>query len=252
MGRIVAIGGGSIGFEGPPQTTKIDKEIIRLTKKKKPRLLFIPTASGDAPGYVDIVHKHFGKRLGCVVDELLLTKKPTKKLIREKILWADIIYVGGGNTLRMMNAWRRLGVDKLLRQAHKKGTVLCGLSAGANCWFTLSNSDSLSFTSKTKKLIRVTGLGLHDLLFCPHYDGEKRRRPGLEKMMKKTSRVAAIACDNCTALEIVDDKWRILSTKRGANAYKVYWRRKKYYEERLPANKWFPLEALKKDFSTEK
>jgi dipeptidase E len=45
---IVAIGGGEIRTRG---TAPIDREIVRLAKKKNPRLLFIPTASADSDGY---------------------------------------------------------------------------------------------------------------------------------------------------------------------------------------------------------
>lgn len=137
MKKLVAIGGGEIGQSGyPVETTKIDKEIIRLTGKRNPRLLFIPTASSDSKSYFEAVKKHFGKRLGCKTDVLYLIKeKPTRKEIEEKILNSDMIYVGGGNTLKMMKVWRKTGVDKVLKQAYNKGVVLSGLSAGSICWF---------------------------------------------------------------------------------------------------------------------
>ena len=72
MKKIVAIGGGKIGQPGyPVETTKIDKEIIRLTGEKNPRLLFIPTASSDSEPYFKVVKKHFGKKLGCKTDVLI-------------------------------------------------------------------------------------------------------------------------------------------------------------------------------------
>ena len=128
MGRIVAIGGGEIGRPGyPVETTKIDKEIISLTGKNKPKLLFIPTASSDSESYYDTVRKHFGIRLGCKTDVLYLLKE---KINENKILNSDIIYVGGGNTLLMMNTWRKYGLDKILIEAYNQNIVLSGLSAG--------------------------------------------------------------------------------------------------------------------------
>src|SRR3989338_5960150 len=99
--KIVAIGGGEIGRPGyPVETTKIDKEIIALTGKTNPRLLFIPTASSDSELYYETVKKHFGKTLGCKTDVLyLINKDLSKKEIEQTIFGADIIYVGGGNTL---------------------------------------------------------------------------------------------------------------------------------------------------------
>src|SRR5882724_8111442 len=125
---IVAIGGGEIRTR---ETLPIDREIIRLSKKKNPRLLFIPTASSDSEIYWKRVREYFGGFLKCKTDVLLLIKEqPSKQQIRTRILSADIIYVGGGNTLQMMRIWRRLGVGKLLISAYEKGAVLAGISAG--------------------------------------------------------------------------------------------------------------------------
>ena len=238
MKKIVAIGGGEIGRPGfPIETTEIDKEIIKLTSKKNPKVLFIPTASSDSESYYKIVKKYFGDKLGCKTDVLYLIKeKITKKEIKKKILDADIIYVGGGDTLKMMKIWKKNGIDKILKEAYKKGVVLSGLSAGSICWFKWGNSDSKRFTNPKAKLIKISGLGLINALHCPHYDFEKDRKTNLKKMMKKTSGVA-IALDNCCAVEIIDNKYRIISSKPSANAYKVYWKAGKYYEEIIKKEK---------------
>ena len=254
MKKIIAIGGGEIGRPGKrPETTLIDPEIIRLGGKKHPKLLFIPTASGDAEGYCQGVKKHFGQRLGCQIDVLCLLKvKLNKQEIEDKIMGADIVYVGGGNTLKMMNAWRRAGVNKILLAAWRKGTVMSGLSAGSICWFKYGNSDSTKFTNPEANLIKVSGLGMINALHCPHYDIEPYRHPELKKMMKKLSGVA-IALDNCCALEVIDDKYRILTAKKSARAYKIYWRDKEYVEEIITIqDKFQPLKnLLDKQNSTE-
>jgi dipeptidase E len=140
---IVAIGGGNIRTRA---TLPIDREIIRLAGKRNPKLLFIPTASSDSEEYWKHVQEYFGGFLKCRTDVLFLIKEhPSREEIRKKILSADIIYVGGGNTLLMMRVWRRLGVDRLLRSAYENGTVLSGISAGSICWFDSGHSDSMSF-----------------------------------------------------------------------------------------------------------
>ncbi len=242
MQKIIAIGGGEIGKSGyPVETTEIDKEIIRLTGKKNPKLLFIPTASSDSESYFKVVKKHFGDKLGCKTNVLYLIKeKLNKKEIKDKILKSDIIYVGGGDTLKMMKIWRKNGVDKILKEAYKKGIVLSGLSAGSICWFKWGNSDSRRFTNSNADLIKVSGLDLINALHCPHYDFEKDRRADLKKMMKKTSGIA-IAIDNCCAIEIINDKYRIIDSKSSANAYKVYWKANKYHEEKIKKEKGFKL-----------
>jgi dipeptidase E len=143
-------------------------------------LLFIPTASSDSERYWKHVKEYFGKFLKCKTDVLFLIKeRPSKKQIRKKILSADIIYVGGGNTLLMMRVWRGLGVDKLLKLAYKNGTVLSGISAGSICWFDSGHSDSMSFYNPRKwKYINVRGIGLIHGIHCPHYNSMTRECHG--------------------------------------------------------------------------
>ncbi len=249
MKKIIAIGGGEIGRPGcPVETTKIDQETIKLTGKKRPKLLFIPTASSDSESYVPVVQKHFGQRLGCQTDVLyLINQQLIKQDIADKILSADIIYVGGGNTFKMMKIWRQNNVDRILKKAYKKGIVLSGVSAGSICWFKWGSSDSRRFRNPAAASIKVSGLGLIKALHCPHYDVEKHRKADLKKVMRKTSGVA-IALENCCALEVIDDQYRIISSKASANVYKVYWQGSKYHEEKIKKEKKFkPLvELLKK------
>jgi len=244
--KIIAIGGGEIGRPGyPVETTKIDKEVIALTGKKNPRLLFIPTASSDSESYYEVVKKHFGKRLGCKTDVLYLIKeKLTKKQIEEKVFSADIVYVGGGNTAKLMKVWRTTGLDKILKKAGEKGIVLSGISAGAICWCKYGLSDSRRFNNPNADFIKVSGMNLVNVTYSPHYDFEPRRKPGLKKLMQKNSGVA-IALDNCSAIEIVDDKYRILKSKTKANVYKVFWNKSKFQQEVINQGKEFkPLSEI--------
>jgi len=246
--KIVAIGGGRVRMPAGrvPQTRCIDEEIHRLSGRKHPRLLFIPTASVDDPAYCEAIDTHFGAGLGCRVSRLLLYReRPPARCIRDLIRGADIIYVGGGNTLRMLPLWRRLGIDGELIKAWKRGAVMSGLSAGAICWFRQGNSDSRKFADASNDtLIRVSGLGLVDTLICPHYDVEKHRKAALKSMMKST-RGVAIALDNGAAIEIIDSTYRVLTSLQRKNAWKVYWHRGQYYREKLPRGDAFlPLGEL--------
>jgi len=221
---IVAIGGGEIRTRG---TAPIDREIIRLSNRKHPKLLFIPTASSDSIRYWKHVQEYFGKFLKCKTDVLFLIKEqPTREQIRKKILAADIVYVGGGNTLKMMRLWRRLGVDRILRSAYANGIVLSGISAGAICWFDSGHSDSMSFYNpKRWKYINVRGLGFIKGIHCPHYNSMTRgvpRRKHFRDMIRKT-RGIGIAIENNCAIEFIDGRlYRVIASKGYAHAYKVY------------------------------
>lgn len=223
MKKIIAIGGGEIGRKGfQIETKKIDEEIIKLSGKTSPSILFIPTASKDSKGYISDFEKYFGKKLGCKTDVLLLNKNSTNKYIREKIFSTDIIYVGGGSTLRMMMAWRKFGLDKILREAYEKEIVISGLSAGAICWFNYGHSDSKKFVSKNVSwnFIKVRGLGWFNFTFCPHYHFEKREKD-FRKMIDRDGGIG-LAFDNKTAIEIIDNKFRILKSNNRARAYRLF------------------------------
>ncbi|MDB5183040.1 MAG: peptidase [Candidatus Saccharibacteria bacterium] len=248
MSKIIAIGGGEIGRPGfPVETMNIDEQIIKLSGKKNPRLLFIPTASHDAESYVDAVREHFGGRLGCTVKTLMLYSNPLIMEIKNAIDAADVIYVGGGNTLKMMTKWRKMGVDKLLLGAAERGAVLSGLSAGAICWFKGGLSDSRSFTASGKNwdYITVKGLKLYNIILCPHFSSEPKRIEGLKHSLKGTKNIA-VALDNSVALEIDGEQYRIIGANSERSAYKTFWKNGKYYIEKLTSMDYQPLSSLTK------
>ncbi|MBS3084025.1 peptidase E [Candidatus Pacearchaeota archaeon] len=246
--KIVAIGGGEIGRPGTKiETESIDKEVIRLSGKTHPKLLFIPTASEDSESYYQVVQNYYGKRLGCITDVLYLIKNnQSRDEIRNKVLNSNIIYVGGGNTLRMLKVWRKCGLDDILKEAHERGIVLAGISAGAICWFKYANSDSLKFSDSRNPLIKLKGLDFIPLMSCPHYDSEKIRRPSLRRMIKENGGIS-IALENCSAIEIVDGQYKIITSSKMANVFKVYRKNDKVMEDKLPKDgKYRPLDELLK------
>ena len=239
MKAIVAIGGGK--FTNGKRLA-IDREIVRLSGKKHPRLLFIPTASSDFEPYWKHISEYFGDSLKCRTDVLwLLKERPSRNEIRRKILSADIIYVGGGNTLMMMRLWRRLGVDKFLREAYEKGIVLSGASAGSICWFESGHSDSMSFYDPKKwKYINVKGLGLIKGIHCPHYNGMTGgvpRRREFREMIRKMGGLG-IAVENGCAIEFIDGRfYRVLASRRNARAYTVVKRGRKVVSQEIRQRK---------------
>ena len=195
--NIIAIGGGSLKKK---ETLPIDRHIVKLTGKKSPRALFLPTASGDPADYCESFDTVYGDLLGCRTDHLLLYRRPEDRgRAAQKISAADLIYVGGGNTLRMMRLWRQLGIDTLLVKAAERGTVMAGLSAGAICWHSWGHSDSRSYSGKKDwSYIKVRSQGLIPVLYCPHLDGEKRHASF--KAMVEKERMIGIGCDNKAAI----------------------------------------------------
>ncbi len=238
MGKIIAIWWGEIKDK---ETFLIDKEIVNLSWKKNPKILFIPTASSDAEWYCLWFKKYFEENFNVKVDTLCcINKKYTEQELEKKILWSDIIYVWGWNTLKMMKIWRKIWIDKLLKKAYEKGIVLSGLSAGSICWFKYWNSDSWKFTSWSDKLLKVQWLNLIPMLHCPHYETKWHREDSL-KIMLKWIPETAIALENFSAIEIVDDKYRILTSRNWAKAYKIYRKNWKHIRQIIEEKKEYQL-----------
>jgi dipeptidase E len=217
--NIIAIGGGSLKKK---QTLPIDRFIVSLTNKKHPRALFIPTASEDDAEYCEAFNHVYGSLLGCRVDELLLYRRPEdRKAAARKIASADVIYVGGGNTLRMMRLWRKFGIDKLLIKAAREGKVLAGLSAGAICWHEWGHSDSRAYSGKKNwSYIKVRSLGIVSGLYCPHLDSEKRHASF--KAMIAKERMIGIACDNFAAIHYGDAGAQCIASRKAARVHIYY------------------------------
>ena len=170
---IVAIGGGELRYK---TTAAIDAYVAGLAKKRagerRARALFIGTASHDSLPYFNTFRKTYTSDFDVKADVALLTKKdiPMEK-IAEKIALADALYVGGGDTLYMLEVWERTGMIGLILDAYERGTVLAGLSAGAICWFKKMYTDS-DVSAQSGYAVH-DGIGLIDGIMTPHY-GSRR------------------------------------------------------------------------------
>ena len=173
LGQIIAIGGG--GFGRNPKQNKIEKYILDQSGNKSPNIVFIPTASAEDKGYIVNFYSCFSK-LQCKPSHLnFFQRTPRLDSIVNK---ADIIYVGGGNTKSMLAVWREWKLDKLLKKAYQNGKILCGVSAGAICWFEQGITDSWA-----NNLNVLECLGYTKGNCCPHYDEEPERKPSLSKFI---------------------------------------------------------------------
>jgi len=212
--HIVAMGGG--GFSQEPDNPLLDRYILGLARDDHPAVCFLPTASGDAAGYIERFHAAFAP-LPCTPTHLSLFDPPTPDL-RSFVLAQDVVYVGGGNTRNMLVLWREWGLDRILREAWEGGIVLAGLSAGAICWFEQGVTDSV----RPGSLIAIAGLGFLPGSACPHYDGEEGRRPNYHRLVEGGALGAGYAADDGVALHFVDRRLaHIVSSRPKAWAYRV-------------------------------
>jgi peptidase E len=211
--HIVAMGGG--GFSMEPTNPLLDDFVFSLTGQRKPRVCFLPSASGDAEAYIKKFYWCMPTRR-CRPSHLCLFAHNTKNP-RRFLLQQDVIYVGGGNTANMLAIWRVQGIDKVLREAWDRGIVLCGISAGANCWFEGFSTDSFGGLVPCKD-----GLGFIAGSVCPHYDGEKQRRRTFHRMISSGRLPSGFAVDDGAALHFVGRRFaEAVSSRPQARAYRV-------------------------------
>lgn len=213
MNHVIAMGGG--GFSMEPDNPLLDQYILQQSAKKQPKICFVPTASGDAEGYIQRFYDSFENHL-CNPSHLSLFKPPTKDL-EDFVLDKDIIYVGGGNTVNLMVLWRQWGLDNILRKAWENGVIMSGLSAGSLCWFEEGITDSWP-----GELQRISCLGLLEGSHSPHYDGEEMRRPSYQRMIESGKLKPGYAADDGVALHFIGSELQaVVSSRLEAKGYYV-------------------------------
>jgi dipeptidase E len=223
--QIIAMGGG--GFSMEPDNLALDAYVVKQARRKTPAVCFVGTASGDADAYVVRFYTAF-LQLDCRPTHLRLFGRTPD--LQAFLLRQDVIYVGGGNTRSMLAVWRDWDMPNLLRQAWDSGIVLAGVSAGAICWFEAGVTDS-----SAGRLLPLACLGLLSGTCCPHYDGEKERRPTLHALVAQRAVPAALALDDGVAAHFVgSERSRVVSSRPNAKAYEVHVEGDETVEMELP------------------
>ena len=234
MKKIVAIGGGengrmlSDGTFAPYNTKEIDEEIVKLTNKEKPNFLFICHSMESIDiqkGYYETMKKIYGDMFNCNCMDLDSRELTNEEVVNEKLKWADIIYEGGGDTEYMINLWKKTGFDKKLYEAWCDGKVISGISAGAVCWFNSCNSDP------EDGFELCDCLNWFDYYMCPHADEEGRI--GSSKEHLKNLNKKGLILSNCSALEIIDNTYKVLKSSDDAFIKLGYYKENEFVERTL-------------------
>jgi dipeptidase E len=211
---IFAMGGG--GFTMEPNNPLLDDFVLSLARVREPRILFLPTASGDTTAQINAFKDRFTDRT-CVAEHLSLFRlRDARRTLRETVLEQDIVYAGGGSLRNLLAIWRAHGLEDLLIEAWRSGTVLAGLSAGAMCWF------EGGVTRSSGPPEPIAGLGLLEGSLTVHADGEPERLPVWLAAVRDGELPGGWALDDGVGLLIrggeVD---RCVSSRPGAGAQRV-------------------------------
>ena len=213
MRQIVSFGGG--GFSMEAGNPLLDEFVLELTGERRPKVCFLPSASGDADHYIVRFYRHFSADR-CEPSHLsLFRRERTPVDPREHLLAQDLIYVGGGSVTSLIGVWRAHGIDEILSECWKRGVVLCGLSAGSLCWFSEGVSTFHGAAQRTE------GLGLLPWSNTVHYSSEPARRDALFAWLRD-GMAPAYAADDGAALHFIGDEVaQVVASRPGARAYRV-------------------------------
>ncbi|MEJ7600013.1 MAG: peptidase E [Kofleriaceae bacterium] len=218
---IIAAGGGGFLMNPDGTPTALDDFILSRARAPRPKVCFLPTASGDSASSVTRFYRAF-TRLACTptdltVIESTLPRHPAPHArVRDFLADVDVIYTGGGNTANAIAIWRAHGLVAELRHAWEQGTILCGVSAGMVCWFDGAVTDSFG------ALARLDGLGFLPGSACPHYDNDHERRPVYHRLIRAGELPPGLAADDGAALVFEGTELAEVVTERpDAYGYRV-------------------------------
>jgi peptidase E len=193
----------------------LHQHLLDLTGQSRPRICFLGTAGGENFEYRSAFYAFFARRAEATHLDLF---GRTVDDVEAFLLEQDAIYVGGGNTANMLAIWRLHGVDRALKKAWEAGVVLAGPSAGANCWFEASITDSFGPGLAPLK----DGLRFLKGSFCPHYDSESLRRPRYTELVASGELPDGYAADDGVGLLFEGrDLREVVASLPGASAFRV-------------------------------
>jgi dipeptidase E len=227
IGTVLVLGGG--GFSVLDEASPIDDYLLRLTGKDDSKVCFVPTASGDADPYIERFLNAFQDRAQTSVLSLFC-HDPWGYADPTMLLTQDIVYVGGGSTANLLAVWRLHGLPDILQTAAANGTILAGISAGMNCWFDASSTDSYGSVAPLPD-----GLGFLPGSACPHYLEEPDRRDNYLGWVASGALPSGYAVDQHTALLFRDGRFVEAVSELGDHpAYRVERGRSGAVETELP------------------
>jgi dipeptidase E len=211
--QIVAFGGG--GFSMESGNPLLDEYVLGLAGAERPRVCFLPSASGDADHYIVRFYRAFPAER-CEASHISLFRREQGPAdLRDHLLSQDMIYVGGGSVISLLGVWRAHGIDEILREAWEAGVVLCGLSAGSLCWF----AEAVTGFHGTPR--RVEGLGLLPFSNCVHYEPGSSRRRAYHDFLREGLRPGYAAEDGAALHFNGAELSRVVASRPAARGYRL-------------------------------
>jgi len=213
MRTIFAMGGG--GFTMEPDNPALDDFALSLVRVPEPRILFLPTASGDPTAQITAFYARFARRASAT-HLSLFRRHGCARSLADIVLEQDVIYAGGGSLRNMLAIWAAHGLDTLLIEAWRRRIVLAGLSAGAMCWF------AGGVTRSGGRAEVIDCLGLLPGSLTVHADGERERLPAWLAAVRDGRLPGGWAADDGVGLLFQGRRMvRVVSSRPGATVLRA-------------------------------
>ena len=208
--KIIAIGGGGFTHQ---LDQSLDQFVIDKLKKTNNKIGFLATASKDDEKKISLFYKRF-ENTESELSHFNLTSNVDG--FSEWILNKDIVYIGGGDTVFMLEIWRKNKLENTFKNAYEKGIILSGISAGAVCWFDWILSDSVG-----PGFNPLRGINLISGSCTPHSSNIERINQ-FELDIKNNKLPQGIAIDDGVAVVFIDGiPTEVYSSRKNHKAYFV-------------------------------
>jgi peptidase E len=206
--KIIAIGGGGFTHQ---LDQSLDQFVIDKLKKTNNKIGFLATASKDDEKKISLFYKRF-ENTEFELSHFNLTTNING--FSEWIMSKDLVYIGGGNTVFMLEIWRKNKLEHIFKEAYEKGIILSGISAGAVCWFDWILSDAVG-----PGFNPLRGINLISGSCTPHSSNIERINQ-FESDIKNNKLPQGIAIDDGVAVVFVDGKpTEVYSSRKNHTAY---------------------------------
>ena len=206
--KIIAIGGGGFTHQ---LDLSLDQFVIDKLKSTNNKIGFLATASKDDKKKISLFYKRF-ENTEFELSHFNLTSNING--FSEWLMSKDLVYIAGGNTVFMLEIWKKNKLEHIFKDAYEKGTILSGISAGAVCWFDWILSDSVGPGFKP-----LRGINLISGSCTPHSSNIERINQ-FESDIKNNKLPQGIAIDDGVAVVFVDGKpTEVYSSRKNHTAY---------------------------------
>lgn len=241
MHRIILLGWGWFSNKGNLQ---IDKEIIRLTWKERPKILYVPIWSRNDPNKI-LVFFEYWNWFWCYPQVLLIDKDTEQKDIVEAFEDADIIYFWWWDAMYLMKNIRKFWIEEIVKKLLNK-KIFVWNSAWAMAFCKYWNASYKNDWDIIHKERRVKWMAIINILLTPHYSNNTHKKITTKTTMSKTPGIC-LWLDNNVAIEILNWKFRIIKWKNWWKAFKIFYKEWEYFEKEIkPGEELRLLETLTK------